>query len=677
MAGFLSEDEVAKYLDDKFGKGKWRFTSGYRSQGSEDRLRGEGAGTVPEGKISAHSKGTYEAPGAEDIVVDGKSADEVKGALKDGPFTKVIAEGREGPEGPHIHVEPAPPLPAGYALVDDPAVSTPAATPALPAGYTLVPDAPPPAARTSPLAAARAAEGVKEMTAPEHPHLAQFGSGIAEGAVGTPQMARDVAMPSPVGMLQSAGAASDQIAGLIHSAMGGQPPEKTQGPRGNPYAGADTLGDLEPHLAAPPGNWLDATLRFAGGLVGGALWGGPAADTEGIAARAAKSKAVAEASVGAARPVGNALAAMTTTPAPEYAANAARLKSERVYLTPGMERGGQARALEEAAKSDPARAQAVIEAENHSIDTFNRAAYRRVLSPLGETVLDDAPVGRAGIKALKAREDAAYAEVKPHLRGRMDPQLQSDFKQAKQGLTPAQQEVVDTKLGQYVWPRFQHGQIDGATYKTIESDLTTLAKGYKGSSQQYEREIGQAIEKSLDAIQDNAGRYTDPKWKARLQAVNRSYALFARIRDAAQSDLDSGGRFTPREIMAAVRRGDKGVGHGSFAQGDALLQDFAEPAMDVLPSKLPDSGTAYRTNATRSGVLGPVVRSIPVAGPVLDAGANRVTNALARRHLMGLRRPSAVTKNYLREAQMREASSRYGTASAAGGTQTPSPSEGQ
>ncbi len=102
------KQQVHSTLDRVFGEGRWRETSGYRSQAREDELRREGAGTVRPGEVSHHSMGTPDAPGAYDVVVPGMSnaaaADKLKS--ESGDFNRVFAEGAHGREGQHLHLEP-------------------------------------------------------------------------------------------------------------------------------------------------------------------------------------------------------------------------------------------------------------------------------------------------------------------------------------------------------------------------------------------------------------------------------------------------------------------------------------------------------------------------------------------------------------------------------------------
>jgi Sel1 repeat len=107
-AGGLSQRQFRTAMDMVFGAARWRETGGYRTRAEEDRLRAEGAGTVPAGALSAHSLGTPNAPGAYDIVVTGMNTEQAAARLRrsDFRFRRVVAEGAHGDQGPHLHVEP-------------------------------------------------------------------------------------------------------------------------------------------------------------------------------------------------------------------------------------------------------------------------------------------------------------------------------------------------------------------------------------------------------------------------------------------------------------------------------------------------------------------------------------------------------------------------------------------
>ena len=106
-AGKGSGDDFRATMDRVFGAGQWRQTSGYRTQAEEDALRRQGAGTVAQGRVSRHSVGGVGSPGAYDAVVDSMPLGSAAARLKraGGGFSRVLAEGAHGGQGPHLHIE--------------------------------------------------------------------------------------------------------------------------------------------------------------------------------------------------------------------------------------------------------------------------------------------------------------------------------------------------------------------------------------------------------------------------------------------------------------------------------------------------------------------------------------------------------------------------------------------
>ncbi|QUD86302.1 hypothetical protein [Phenylobacterium montanum] len=120
-------EKVHSSLDQVFGPGQWRQTSGYRTRAQENALRRRGAGTVAVGQVSHHSLGGPDAPQAYDVVVPGMS--QARAAIKlrqaDAGFTRVLAEAAHGPEGPHLHIEPGAALAVGQAAAAEAAPPEP------------------------------------------------------------------------------------------------------------------------------------------------------------------------------------------------------------------------------------------------------------------------------------------------------------------------------------------------------------------------------------------------------------------------------------------------------------------------------------------------------------------------------------------------------------------------
>jgi len=116
-AAAASGEDFQATMDRTFGPGRWRKTSGYRTQAQENALRRQGAGTVAPGHVSYHSIGGPDAPSAYDAVVAGMSLTTAAAKLKQagGPVARVLAERAHGPQGAHLHIELARKAPQAQA----------------------------------------------------------------------------------------------------------------------------------------------------------------------------------------------------------------------------------------------------------------------------------------------------------------------------------------------------------------------------------------------------------------------------------------------------------------------------------------------------------------------------------------------------------------------------------
>ena len=104
--GYMDDAAFASSMDSIYGPGNWRQTGGWRSQAREEQLREQGAQTVAPGRISAHSLGTADAPGARDVRVNGETPQEAAARIRAQgfPAAQVYPEGAAGGQGAHLHI---------------------------------------------------------------------------------------------------------------------------------------------------------------------------------------------------------------------------------------------------------------------------------------------------------------------------------------------------------------------------------------------------------------------------------------------------------------------------------------------------------------------------------------------------------------------------------------------
>ena len=279
---------------------------------------------------------------------------------------------------------------------------------------------------------------------------------------------------------------------------------------------------------------------------------------------------------------------------PKTAPEAKALIDQGVTLTPGQILGGTFGSIENKATSIPIVGDAIKNAQRRSVDDVNIAAYKRALNPIGKE-----PVGKAGHEGIQDVSDklsGAYNELLPRLQFRSDPQFVSDTQNLTQLASnlPAPQAAQFTKIFRdKLYSRLgPQGTMDGKALKGVESELGNLAKGYHSDASFDNRQLGDAVSELQNAIRSNLQR-TNPDAADELKAINTGYANYARLRGAAASSGAVNGVFTPAQLQAAVRGGDKSVGKGDFAKGNALMQDLSSSAKNTI-TNYPDSGTVGR-----------------------------------------------------------------------------------
>lgn len=315
------------------------------------------------------------------------------------------------------------------------------------------------------------------------------------------------------------------------------------------------------------------------------------------------NQAIAGAAVGGI--TGGALNLADRAISPNVNPDVRELMNRGITPTPGQTMGGEFGRLEEKASSIPIVGDMIKTAQGRSINDFNRAVYGEVLKPIGETAPQE--VGRGAIDAVGRKIGNVYDTLLPKLKFSADPQ----FTQELNNLTELSQFMTPDKATQFtrimenkVTPRLGNsGKMDGLSFKAMENELGGYIKRFSGSTSADDQILGDALKQVRQTFMDTLQR-SNPMFKKQLGDANLSWAMFSRLRDAAGRIGAEEGIFTPAQFLSAVRAGDKSVGKGAFARGDALLQDLAESGKKVLGNKYPDSGTAGRIAAVGLGVMG-------------------------------------------------------------------------
>lgn len=300
----------------------------------------------------------------------------------------------------------------------------------------------------------------------------------------------------------------------------------------------------------------------------------------------------------------------------------AALRDAGVTMTPGQIFGGLTKGVEDRVAGFPIVGDWIKDAQRRSVEDFNRAAINRSLAPLGRSLPADTAAGHDAVAFAGDALGETYDRLLPQISTKLD----SPFSQAiaDAGAT------VDARLPNAMGEQFQSTLADvfkklgtpqgmgpantfgGRATKDVAIDLGALKRSYSGSADANQRALGGAYADVARALDDAVAR-SNPQLSAELGAIDQGYANLVPIeRAAANATGNASGKaagvFTPQQLRQAVRQGDTSVRDRATARGSALMQDLAENGIQVLPSSVPDSGTAGRL------LLGtPLVTHNPVA----------------------------------------------------------------
>lgn len=294
--------------------------------------------------------------------------------------------------------------------------------------------------------------------------------------------------------------------------------------------------------------------------------------------------------------VGAAGAGIAAGVFPQMSEDAARLAQSGVPLTPGQ-MAPMLRRPEEALKSFPILGNFIRSAEGRGTEGFNRAIVNQALEPVGESLPQNISIGRDAISYAQNTLSNKYDDLLPQLTFQTTPSFTQGMAEIGRNVSempPEQATQFNNVIQNRLLSRLdQDGGMDGNTAKQVDSELGNFARKYRSSSDAAQRDVGSAVAQVQSLIRDSLAE-SNPEAATDLKNLNASYAMLTRLENASTRRVGSDGVITPNDLLSAVRQGDNTVRHRSFAAGDALMQEYAEAANRVLPSRMPDSGTTER-----------------------------------------------------------------------------------
>lgn len=299
-----------------------------------------------------------------------------------------------------------------------------------------------------------------------------------------------------------------------------------------------------------------------------------------------------------------------------------RLNAAGIALTPGQIFGASDGVLgrflkgaEDKATSRFGLGDLIANARRGGIEDFNIAAGNDALSRLGtdaggkavQTIPADVQAGRPMIQHLQDVGGKAYDEALAPLRAMPDDQIANDIADIRGRVRPDQLDAFDKTFGAVVAPHLPaDGPMTGAQLQMIKRGLNEKIAKYGQDAN------GSDLADDLSNLRDsflNFAKRSDPANADAYARADSFHSALSRIEAAAAAG--KGGVFSPQQFRTAVSRRGYGTTTANLAAGSAPMQQLADDASAVLPSTVPDSGTAGRVIAALSA---------PAVGGILGGG---------------------------------------------------------
>jgi hypothetical protein len=235
---------------------------------------------------------------------------------------------------------------------------------------------------------------------------------------------------------------------------------------------------------------------------------------------------------------------------------------------------------------------------------FNQAAFQEGARPIGATIPSIA--GRDGVTALDNAVGTAYDDATRGVTVSIDPQFTTDFAAlARQvaGLPGDYQSAARQVIQNRVAPAVSGGRMTGEQYQQAIRGIRAARSnadnvGNTGFEQDYRNVLGSAE----DALTGAMGRGGGQQTVEGLGRANQAFGNLKILEDAALNRARVGTRsgevnvFTPSQLLDSASKAESTFGNG------AALRELGEQGQKVLPSTLPNSGTADRLIAL--GLIG-------------------------------------------------------------------------
>lgn len=274
----------------------------------------------------------------------------------------------------------------------------------------------------------------------------------------------------------------------------------------------------------------------------------------------------------------------------------------------------------------------VRKARAQSIESFNLDNAQRALDHIDEKLPKGTKPGFDANAAVDKVASDAYNAVRPQVKGSFDQSYQTATQALEQNIRNSGSSLKKDLFKEIKssLASFRKGSYDGNSFKDADQKLRQLAYDWRRveagpgvTSPSTYHEMAGIADKFRQQLRAQVGRNT-PEIADRLKALDKTWAHKLRIENA--TNRSTTGIYSPKQLLTTLKMLDTSKGRGRFARGQALDQDYARAADNILGSAPP---TEHSNPMQTLAALYVMMRHpIAVGGPAAALGIPAYTPGL-------------------------------------------------
>jgi len=238
-----------------------------------------------------------------------------------------------------------------------------------------------------------------------------------------------------------------------------------------------------------------------------------------------------------------------------------------------------------------------------SLKGFNRATFDEAFAP----IRFKAPKGKEGRELMGIGDDTiskAYDDVLSKMSLTNDrPLYEAVVRVSESANKDIRNRILDT-ADNLIFDRIDDaGVLAGDALKSVQSELRKEIQNLRIEPNAASRRMADALEDISRIFNKELSDQNAPGLAKRLNDVDRAYGNFEIVRNASMRRAAKQGEATTGDLLQEVKKADPTRRKSQFSRGGARLQDTAQAGQDVIGSRVGDSGTAARDQATRLASL--------------------------------------------------------------------------